>query len=244
MNIPNTRQANLPKYYTIAQEIMDKIEEGRLRPGDKTPSENEIIANYHVSNTTARKILQKMENHGCVQRIKGKGTFVLPRKWVERSAGKILSFTANMLQTGRRPATKLLDCRRLSSAYSAVINGNKFVMKPPILKIHRLRFADGVPMLLETRYISLAVCPNINEKKLEGSLYDIYLKDNHLRLTAVDQMLSAVMLDDSVRSFFDLDKPVPAFRVEGATLCGTSILLEMEDSLYRGDLYRFAVRAT
>lgn len=37
---------------------------------------------------------------------------------------------------------------------------------------------------------------------------------------------------------------VPAFRVEGVTFCGKEMILKMEDSIYRGDKYRFSIRAT
>ena len=57
------------------------------------------------------------------------------------------------------------------------------------------------------------------------------------------QMLSTIMLDDAMKERFALDRAVPALRVEGATFCGKEMILEMEDSVYRGDMYRFSVRA-
>jgi GntR family transcriptional regulator len=37
-------------------------------------------------------------------------------------------------------------------------------------------------------------------------------------------------------------KPVPAFRVEGVSFCGKDLIIEMEDSVYRGDMSRFAAK--
>jgi GntR family transcriptional regulator len=68
-----------PKFQTISDEVIEKIKTGELQPGDKIPSENELIKNYNVSNTTARKSLLEIENRGWAKRIKGKGTFVLNR---------------------------------------------------------------------------------------------------------------------------------------------------------------------
>jgi GntR family transcriptional regulator len=42
---------------------------------------------------------------------------------------------------------------------------------------------------------------------------------------------------------FQVEKPIPAFRVEGASFCGKDLIIEMEDSVYRGDMYRFAAKA-
>lgn len=233
----------IPKYCLIAQDIIETIQRGDLSPGAQILSENEIIKKYGVSNTTARKSLQEVEHAGWVTKVQGRGTFVRQNK-VQRSADRILSFTKNMLQSGHKPSSKLLDSKVLRGDYSAVINGRRYTIQGPIFKIHRLRFGDDVPMMLEIRYISMAFCPGIDQKDLEGSsLYEIYEQDYNLHLAEVNQMLSIEMLGPGVKEFFDLAEPVPAFRVEGATFCGKGIILEMEDSLYRADRYRFAVCA-
>ena len=237
----NTNQS-IPKYHLIAEQIINMIRDGRLPPGARTLSENDIIKQFGVSNTTARKSLQEIELAGWVTKVKGKGTFVRQNK-VQRSAHKILSFTKNMLQAGRKPSTRVLDKRILMKDCSRTINGRRYTLKGPIFRLHRLRLADGVPMMLEIRHISTTFCPQIEKKDLSGSLYEIYEKDYKLRLREIDQMLSFELLGPGVKEFFDLDKPLPAFRVEGVTFCGKEMILEMEDSFYRADQYRFALRA-
>jgi GntR family transcriptional regulator len=116
-------------------------------------------------------------------------------------------------------------------------------MQGPVYKIHRLRFADDLPMMLEVRYISLALCPGINKVDLTGSLYDTYRDKYGLELTEIHQMLSTEMIESEAATFFDIHKPIPGFLVDGVTFCGREIILEMEKSIYRGDRYTFAVRA-
>jgi GntR family transcriptional regulator len=234
--------AELPKYYAISQEIIRSIKEGELLPGMQVPSENQIIERYGVSNTTARKALQEIEKTGWGIKIKGKGTFVRTKN-VVRAVNRILSFTNNMIEAGYTPSTKVLHRGLIREGYSAVINGRRYTMKGPVYKIHRLRFADHIPMMVEVRYITQALCPEITEEKLEGSLYGIYERRYGLQLTEIHQMLSAIMIDAGVKEFFDLEEPIPGFLVDGVTFCGKEIILEMERSIYRGDKYRFAVRA-
>ncbi len=232
----------IPKYYQISTEIISQIQEGKLKPGMRVPSENEIIKDHRVSNTTARKILQQIETAGWVTRIKGKGTFVR-RANVERSVNKILSFTSNMREAGYTPRTKVLDARVIGEGHSAQLNGREYTMEGAVYKIHRLRFADSIPMMVEVRYISLMLCPGIEKLDFSGSLYGIYEKEFGHQLTEVNQVLSTTMLDTVLGNFFDIREPVPAFRVESTTFCGKGMILEMEDSIYRGDKYRFSVRA-
>jgi GntR family transcriptional regulator len=56
-------------------------------------------------------------------------------------------------------------------------------------------------------------------------------------------MLSAVVLQGDWLTVFQVDHAIPAFRVEGASFSGKDVIVEMENSVYRGDMYRFAAKA-
>ena len=237
------RHTSLPKYLRISRDVIADIRRGRLREGSRVPSENELIREYGVSNTTARKAHQDLERDGWAIRIKGKGTFVRQRS-VNRSVDRILSFTRNMLQEGRTPGTEVLDVRVRRKPRALTIQGRTYKLRGPMAVLERLRYSDGVPMMKETRYISLRFCPDIQGKELTQSLYGIYENDYHLRLTEIHQMLSTILLQGQELGWLGGEEPTPAFCVEGVTLCGKELILEMERSVYRGDLYRFLVTAT
>jgi len=231
-----------PKYFQISREIIGQIQGGAIASGSPVPSENDIISRYRVSNTTARKALHELEKEGWVTRVKGKGTFVRDFT-VVRAINRIFGFTKNMLEAGRKPTTHLLGFHLRSQDHTQTINGRAFTLKAPFCEIERIRYADGIPMMKETRYISLGLCPDIHRRNLERSLYSIFARDYGIHLTEINQMLSAVLLEGESLKPFQLTKPVPAFRVEGASFCGKDLIIEMEDSVYRGDIYRFAAKA-
>lgn len=231
-----------PKYFQIAREIIAQIQSGRLWSGSPVPSENEIIAKHRVSNTTARKALHELEKEGWVTRVKGKGTFVRDFT-VLRTINRIFGFTKNMVEAGRKPTTRLIGFHLRDEDRTQTINGRSFTLKAPICEIERIRYADGIPMMKETRYISLGLCPDIQRKNLEQSLYEVFEREYGIHLTEINQMVSAVLLEKEQLKHFNLEQPVPAFRVEGASFCGKNLIIEMEDSVYRGDMYRFAAKA-
>lgn len=238
----DTERYGPPKYFQISRDIIARIQRGTLPPKSPVPSENEIIEKYQVSNTTARKALHELEKEGWVTRVKGKGTFVRDFT-VVRVINRIFGFTKNMIEAGRKPATKLIGFHLRNTDHTQTINGRAFTLKGPFCEIERVRYADGIPMMKETRYISLGLCPDIHRRNLEQSLYTIFEKDYGIHLTEINQMLSAVLLEGEALKLFQLEKPVPAFRVEGASFCGKDLIIEMEDSVYRGDMYRFAAKA-
>ena len=235
---------DIPIYFQICQEIIQRIKMGDFPPGSRLPSENELIRDYDISNTTARKILQELVKDGWAYRVKGKGSFVQTKN-VARTVSRILGFTKNMIEAGYRPSTRLLESTIVKKGYADVINGRKYAMHGPVLKIRRLRYADDIPMMLEVRYINLALCPGIDQKDLAQPLYDIYENDYQIKMTEVNQMIRTIIISDMVtEELFDISQPTPAFLINGVTFCGKELILEMERSIYRGDKYSFSVRAT
>jgi GntR family transcriptional regulator, N-acetylglucosamine utilization regulator len=237
----------LPKYLAISNRLIDRIRSGELAPGVQAPSENEIIREDGVSNTTARKALANLEQLGYATRIKGRGTFVRQRD-VVRSATKILSFSANMRQSGRVPSTKILKTAEFTEGSEAVremvIAGRRYTMHAPMSRIQRLRFGDDEPILLEERFISSALCPGLLQHDLTGSLYGIYESVYGLQLTEVKQRIRSILLDAATKDHFGLTGETPGLLIESATFSGKEMLLEMEYSIYRGDTYQFTVTAS
>jgi GntR family transcriptional regulator len=233
---------NIPKYFQIYRDITEAIRSGELQPGMLAWSENTIIQRYGVSNTTARQALREAESAGWVNRVKGRGTFVRSRD-VERPATRILGFTRNMIESGHVPSSQVLEGRVIKTGYSANINGRLYNMPGPIFRLRRLRFADEVPMMVEMRYISMKFCPGIEKQNFSGSLYEIYENSYHIPLVEINQMLETIVTDPATRRLFALAESIPAFRVNGVTFCGKEMILEMEESIYRGDKYRFSVCA-
>jgi GntR family transcriptional regulator len=125
------------------------------------------------------------------------------------------------------------------------ISGRSYELSGPLFVVERLRLADGIPMMEERRFIASALCPGLDQRDLEKSLYDIYASAYGLQLTSVHQTLSTVLIEQKgLLDLFQIDQPTPGFLVDGVTFCSRNVILEMEESLYRGDQYRFTVTAT
>ena len=64
----------------VIQRIEQRIQSGVLRPGDKLPSEAEIVREHGVSRTVVREAISKLQASGWVDTQHGVGTFVLENR--------------------------------------------------------------------------------------------------------------------------------------------------------------------
>ena len=239
------------KFIALSESIIQKIKSGELLPGDKIPSENELIKKHKISNTTARKILLEIESKGWGRRIKGKGTFVLnrtPEHQLLRTLGSIdasrRGFHDYLKAEGFTPKNIILEKTILKEGISAEVSGKHFIIEGPVLKIHQLRYADNDLMKDEVRYISLNLCPKIDHLSTEISYFKTYEDIYQLKITDVKQTLSADILSPEVpNNNFDNKISIPVFILDSVILCKSSLVIEIEKSYYRGDKYKFSIIA-
>ena len=60
----------------LREAILDKLQSGHWRAGDRLPTERELSESHGVSRTTVRKALLDLKQQGLIEQTVGSGTFV------------------------------------------------------------------------------------------------------------------------------------------------------------------------
>jgi len=60
----------------VSQRLRKLVEKGDLQPGDRLPSEPELVGKLHVSRTVLREAISRLESVGLLSVRRGSGTFV------------------------------------------------------------------------------------------------------------------------------------------------------------------------
>lgn len=68
------QNTSLPE--AIAEQMMAMIAEGRLRPGDRLPTEAELMQQFSVGRSTLREALKSLALVGLIETRRGAGTFI------------------------------------------------------------------------------------------------------------------------------------------------------------------------
>jgi DNA-binding FadR family transcriptional regulator len=76
MQTPTPPQRRPRLAVEVVDALGDRIRDGRLAPGDKLPTEGQIMGEFGVSRTVVREALSKLQAAGLVQTRHGIGTFV------------------------------------------------------------------------------------------------------------------------------------------------------------------------
>jgi len=145
---------------------------------------------------------------------------------------------------GFLPKTVVLEKTILDHGVSTEISGKHYIMEGPVLKVHQLRYADDLLLKDETKYISLKLCPRINMLSTDLSYFKLYEDKYHHSISDIKQNLSAIILSpDDLTNNFEVSEALPVFVLNSVVLTQPAQVLELENSLYRGDKYKFEIIA-
>lgn len=101
------RDAPLPLYVQLRDELLREVRDGGLTPGDRFPSEAAIQDRFRVSRATVRQALADLEQTGVIRKVQGLGSFVSAPKI--RHVPLLTSFTELARSQGFVPSHRVLS---------------------------------------------------------------------------------------------------------------------------------------
>jgi len=233
------KNSPIPIYYQLEEKIKALIIQGELKTGDMLPSEREYADQYEISRMTVRQAISKLVNDGYVYRKKGTGTFVAEEK-IEQPLQGLTSFTEDMKTRGMVPSNRLIYFR-VVPAPSYIATSLNIDEGAPVFEIQRSRLADGIPMALETNYLSEKLIPGLTEEIAQSSLYDYIENTLNNKIGEATQIIESSIVTEKEMELLEVKKGSPVLIIERKTSLLDGRPLEVVKSAYRADRYRFMI---
>lgn len=228
---------SVPLYRKIKEMIVDEIENGSLKHGDKLLSERELAERYNISRMTARHALSLLEREGFVERIVGSGTFVTNKK-IEMDF-TFNSFSKSMLDIGMRPSTKTLSMESVPAKLS-VANALGIQVGEKLFSLKRLRLADDIPIAIELSQIPYKYCNGIEKYMNENvSLYEVLEDIYSIKLLKATQYTRIAISDEVESRLLKIQNESACLLLETVAYDSSNNPIEFSQSVTRGDIVRF-----
>jgi GntR family transcriptional regulator len=231
----------IPLYYQIQRVLMEKIQSGALSEGDLLASEEELARVYQVSRMTARQALHGLKARGYALSQKGRGTFVTRPK-LEKNIMHLRGFTEDMKQRGMVPSSQLLE-QTVVRASEEIAESLKIEPETAVMKLRRLRLADGTPMALEESHVPLRPFPGLERINFaKQSLYYILRENYGVRVAWADETIEALPATREESELLTIPRRASVLSISRVIITTEQIPIEVACSRYRGDRYRALIR--
>ena len=237
------RHSVIPLYIQIKQGLLDRINSGDLRAGQPIPSEEDLARRLRVSRMTARQALKSLCDLGVAYSQKGKGTFVSGLK-AEKNIRQVLSFSQDTASRGAKPGSRMLSFDKVP-ANTEVAKALQLRGGERVLRLRRVRLADGLPMGIETAYLPHKLFPDLMERfEPGGSLYETLAKSYAVQIAIADEVVEAGQVDKADAKQLQIATGSPVFLFTRTSHLENGKPIEFVKSVYRGDHYKLVNRLT
>jgi GntR family transcriptional regulator len=221
----------------LASEIID----GDLKVGHQLPTEDSLITRFGVSRITVRRAIQNLVSRGLVEIRRGKGTFVAAPK-ITQELRELSGFVEDMHALGRKPTARLMS-KEIVAADATVAGQLALTKGERVVRIRRVRLADGIPLSFDETYLPLEIGKKVITDNLRVEpIFSLLERKYNVPLIEAEYKLDAVAAETEVAAALKVKQRSPIFRIERTSYSTGSRPVDYERLHYRGDLVRFVTR--
>lgn len=228
-------------YLRVETVLASEIADGTLKVDDQLPTEDSLITRFEVSRITVRRAIQNLVSRGLVEIRRGRGTFVTAPKLTQELT-ELSGFVEDMRAVGRKPTARVLG-KEIVTADTTVASHLALTKGERVVRIRRVRLADGVPISFDETYLPLEIGEKIitNNLKVEP-IFSLLERKYDIPLLEAEYKLEAVAAEADVAAALRVKQGCPIFRIERTSYSTGNRPVDYEKLHYRGDLVRFVTR--
>lgn len=222
-----------PLYIRLRDEIARAIEERAIPPGARLPSERGLAAALGISRVTLRKALDALCEEGLLLRQQGARTAVVQR--LEKAVSRLTGFSEDMRARGHQPGARWIG-RSTGEASRAEASALGLLAGQRVVRLARVRTADGEPVAIERATLPEAVLPDPG--MVGDSLYAT-LDRLGARPVRGTQRMRALAASAADARILRCEPGTPLFCVERRCFGPDGTCVEFTETRYLGSAYDF-----
>ena len=234
----------LPVYYQIKQTIRNWILNKEFNPGGKIPSENELAEKFNVSRLTVRQAISQLVQEGFLISKRGEGTFVTNNEHLINSCSlEFTGFMDDLFYQISKSKTKSVKITRMPAPKLIKEKLELDKEDEEVVQIKRVRSLEEKLFAFTINYLPAEIGTKIIEKDLyKKPLLQILEQDLGIQFTEAVQTIEASFSDQEVSEQLRIASGSPILLVERIMYTKQRKPVEVVQSSYRGDLYKYVVR--
>lgn len=162
-----------PRYGQVKSYLLQLISVGQLKPNDRVPSENELVAALGVSRMTVNRALRELSDEGYVVRLAGVGTFVSDSR-PHSNVMRVRNIADEIRARGHAHSAQVITLEEVAADRRLV---DRLEVRPGDRLFHSviLHLESGQPIQVEDRYVCPRLAPDYLNMDFTTITPNVYL---------------------------------------------------------------------
>jgi GntR family transcriptional regulator len=228
-----------PIYLQIEGYLLKEMDEGRLQPGQKIPSANDLSQEMGVSRMTVLQALRELTHMGRLFSSVGKGTYVSQTNKLETDLRSLWGFTENFRSQGFKVSSQLINLDHIK-ADAVLAKALEIPEGTPIIRMERKRLLNDQPVGIETVHLSEIGVPGLEQHDWNvESLYVVLREQFGVEPVCGRNYIEAAAANENIARLLCIPKNTPVLATSRISCLANQKPVEYVIAYYRSDLIRF-----
>jgi GntR family transcriptional regulator len=233
------QKTGVARYYQLYALLSNALNDGTIAPGSALPSEPALATRHHLSRTTVRRALERLERENRIVRLRGSGTFARQAPLAKRLCLNLHTFYEDLPSIAAKTTVSVL--RFAPEAMPAGARELQSQLGERAFVIQRLRKYQGTPYQLSTAYVPESVGRQMSRNSLGRTSIITALDRIGPKTVSAEHTMSAVAADDVASRELRVSLGAPLLRMRAVFSDAKGQIRAVYESLSRPD--HLSVRA-
>ena len=223
----------------VRTELLHDLAGGALLLGDKLPNEDDLAARFDVSRATIREAVRGLVDSGYLSRVHGSGTFVTGIPRGEHALETSLSYTKMITAAGAEPGIKILGVKVVEPE-EAVANRLSMQIEAEVLRVERVRTADGRPVVYSVDQIPWELISDTDIHAIDPSLHTV-LANHGYEVRSATARLAPVVASARLARMLDVPRGTPLQHFDQTDFDGSGRAVMVSWEWHTSDVFELRV---
>jgi len=232
--------ARVPLYHQLYTVLKDAILDGTIAYDAQLPTEQQLAATFDVSRITAKRAMDELANENLIARFRGKGSHVTYQYKPKPVRAPLVGMLENLAEMGKHSIVRVVSVeqtvppadirRRLGLAEDETAS-----------KLIRVRSnEEGEPFAYYVSW-TVGITKGFTKRILEKTPRLDVIRDNDIRLTKIDQVLSAENASERIAEALDVEPGTALLSILRQSYDEKGAVIDVLDCLYNPNRFQYAM---
>lgn len=230
----------VPLYHQLYSVLKDSILNGTISYDSQMPTEQQLAVTFNMSRITAKRAMDELAAEKLIARFRGKGSHVTYRYRPKPVRAPLVGMLENLAEMGKHSIVR-------------VVSIEEVVPPAEIRERLGLRDRDTVHKLVRVSsneegepyayYLSwtIGITQGYTKKHLEKTLRLDVIRENGIKLTKIEQVISAESASVKISADLDVEQGAALLSIRRESYNENGDIVDVLDCLYNPERYQYSM---
>jgi GntR family transcriptional regulator len=233
-------QSRVPLYHQLYSILKESILNGTISYEAQMPTEQQLAVTFDVSRITAKRAMDELAAEDLIARFRGKGSHVTYHYTPKPVRAPLVGMLENLAEMGKHSIVRVVSIEEVVPP-AEIRQRLGLGDRETVHKLVRVSSnEEGEPYAYYVSW-TVGITKGYTKKNLEKTLRLDVIRDNDIRLTKIEQVISAKNAPAKISDDLDVEPGAALLSIRRQSYNENDEIVDVLDCLYNPERYQYSM---